>query len=104
MTQAELFKLLKGGLGIPLAYGCFEKEQTPPYSVYYRERNSNNFADNTVYHSSPDFVLEVYVKKRDLALEEKIEQLFCDNEIPFEVEEIYLPEEKLRMIRYTFSI
>lgn len=103
MTQAELFKMLKK-IGIPIAYGRFEKEQTPPYSVYYRDANDNVMADDKVYHSSPNFVLEVYVKKRDLILEEKIETLFSDNDIPFDVDESDLPDEKLRMITYKFSI
>lgn len=103
MTQAELYKMLKK-IGIPIAYGQFTQEQTPEYAVYYREGNTNVVADDKVYYSSPDFVLEVYMVKRNLALENKIETLFSDNNIPFDVEEIYLPEEKLRMLRYTFSI
>ncbi len=103
MTQSELYKMLKE-IGIPIAYGQFTEEQIPEYAVYYREGNTNIAADNKVYHSSPDFALEVYVVKRNLALENKIEKLFSDNDIPFDVEETYLPEEKLRMLRYTFSI
>lgn len=103
MTQSELFKLLKQ-IGIPIAYGSFAKEQTPPYAAYYRERNENIPADDKVYYSSPNFILEIYVARRDLTLENKIEKLLSDNDIPFEVDETYLPDEKLRMITYTFSI
>ncbi len=103
MTQAELFEMLKT-IGIPIAYRVFFKEQLPPYAVYYRDGIKIVLADNTVYYSSPDFALELYVAKRDLDLEEKIEKLFSDNDIPFDVEEIYLPDEKLQMIRYIFSI
>lgn len=103
MTQSELFEMLKQ-VGIPIAYGTFSKEQTPPYAVYYRQGNTNIFADNKVYHSSHDFVLEVYIVKKNLTLENKIEKLFSDNDIPFDVDEAYLPDEKLRMLIYTFSI
>ena len=32
------------------------------------------------------------------------EDIFSDNDIPFDVDEAYLPDEKLRMLIYTFSI
>lgn len=103
MTAAELYGILKK-IGIPIAYGAFSEEQAPPYAVYYRERNENITADDRVYYFEQSFVLEVYVSKRSLSLENKIDTLFSDNDIPYEADEVYLPDEKLRMITYEFSV
>lgn len=103
MTQAELYTLLKS-IKIPIAERVFEKPQKPPYGIYYRINNDSTYADNCNYAESPRFVFELYTAKRNLELEQKIEELFKENDMPYSVNEIYISEEKLREVIYEFNI
>ena len=103
MTIDELNIQLKK-LGIPIAYGVFSEKQIPPYITYFRHNDEAVYADDTVYTKSPHIVLELYCKKRNMQLETAIEKLLTVNEIPYEVYEEYLSDEKLRMITYEFNL
>ena len=92
MNERELFVLLQT-LSIPIAYRAFDEKAKakPPFAVYYREDNEHDHADDTIYHTRKNMVLELYTPKaRNLAVEQEIESLLLKNEIIFEVDETYL--------------
>lgn len=103
MTEGRLYELLKQS-GLPIAYRCFSKPQTPPYAVYYRTGSESIFADNRVYYSLPEYVLELYTKKRDREPAARLEEILNNNELPYEMTETYLSDEGLIMITYEFSV
>lgn len=103
MTQEELYALLET-IGIPIAERVFDEAVSPPFAVYYRDGDEKVYADDKVYIKNQNFVLELYVDYKMPELEERIEKLFDDNEIPYEVDEVYLPDEKMREIIYEFSV
>lgn len=109
MTEQEFFALLQT-LSIPVAYRSFHPEDgnkvvVPPFAVYYRTDNENTYADNIVYHANKNMVVELYTPRvRNLTIEQEIETLLTNNEIAFETEEIYLAEEKMVEIVYSFMI
>lgn len=102
MKHKELFELLKA-IKIPVAYDHFDdnKSLIPPFMAY-REQSMDNFkADNKNYYSEKHFEIEVVTSKKDVALEESIEELFNNNDISFEKsDEIWDKEEKIYHIFY----
>ena len=105
MTQLELNDTLTKTLNIPIAYGKFDDDrQMPPYLVFYRDENENIKADDVSYAKFEHIIVELYVKHRNLEIERKIEQMLEENDIPFEVDEAYVSEEKLRIIKYYFYV
>lgn len=105
MTEKELVLILKKAK-IPLFYREFSSSAQikPPYMVYYRENNDNIYADDEAYIVSKNMVVELYTEKKDFALEEKIEKIFAENGIICEIDEVYIPEEKIHEIIYEFQI
>ena len=103
MTLEDFKKLIKT-LKIPSAYGVFKKQQTTPYILYYRDSSASVNADDSTYYSAKHIILELYSKDKDITSETAIEKLLTDNDIPYEVDEDYISDEKLRRITYYFYI
>ena len=85
MTHKEIYDLLNT-LNIPISYNHFEKELgiIPPFIVY-RETSPETFkADNKVYFKEYSFQIELVTIKKDIILENQIEELLNNNNIPYE--------------------
>lgn len=97
MKQKELFNLLKN-LNIPVAYDHFDtnKNVNPPFIVF-REIASNTFkADDLTYYRPYNYELEVITEKKDIELQESIEGLLTENNIPYNLEdEVWDNDEKI---------
>lgn len=72
-SAAELNSVLKT-TGLPVAFGFFEEEQTPPYLVYIGDGQEQFHAENTVYSKENTYQVEYYFTKKDEAAEEAIEE------------------------------
>lgn len=99
MNLVELKKILEAA-GFPVAYSHFTKTTTkpipdPPYICYLVSHSSNFIADNKVYQKIDNVQVELYTNKKDLAAEEKLEEVFEQNEIPYETTEIFIESEQL---------
>lgn len=103
MTQEELLNILKQS-GIPIAYHHFDGESPLPCVVYYRTDNDNVLADNKVHISFKNYNVELYTPVKSKSLEEKIEKIFDDNEIVYEVDETYLESERVYEVIYFIQI
>ena len=92
-----IFDLLKT-LNIPVAYDHFtsDKEIQPPF-VVYRETNSNTFkADGITYYRPYYFEIELVTDKKDVVLQQNIEDLLTTNKIPYDVsDEVWDDDEKI---------
>lgn len=97
MTISEFNTLLTTStLNIPIAYSHFNKETELPYLVYYETGTENSFADNKTYGKVKDIEIELYTELKDVTLEEQLETLLNNNEIPFEkLVETYIDDEKM---------
>lgn len=97
MKFKELFDLLKT-LNIPVAYDHFDsdKEINPPFMAY-REVSIETFkADNKSFYRPYEYEIELVTVKKDIALEEQIEELFNNNNIPYDKsDEIWDNDEKI---------
>jgi hypothetical protein len=94
MTLVELKQILES-TGYPVAYSHFNSPQKPPFIVYLVDDTSNFFADNHVFKKIDNVQVELYTNKKDLQAEQRLEQLFFDNEIPWDSTEIFIQSEKL---------
>lgn len=86
MEHKELYDLLKT-LNIPVAYDHFDsnKNINPPFIVY-REQSVDTFkADGITYFRPYAFEIELITTKKDLTLQQSIEDLFTNNNIPYDV-------------------
>lgn len=97
MKHKEIYDLLKT-LNIPVAYDHFEsnKDITPPF-IAYRETSPNTFkANNTTYYRPYNFEIELVTEKKDVALEETIERLLTNSNIPYDISgEVWDEDEKI---------
>lgn len=97
MKHKELFDLLKT-LNIPVAYDHFDsnKNITPPFIVY-RETGVDTFkADNKSFFRDYNYELELVTEKKDVALQERLEELLDNNNIPYDMNtELWDNEEKI---------
>lgn len=97
MKHKDIYNLLLT-LNIPVAYDHLQNNKTinPPFIVY-RELGIDTFkADNKTYYRPYDFELELITSIKDITLQEKIEKLLDDNNIPFDTStEIWDEDEKI---------
>lgn len=74
-----------------------------PYFVYYGNGSNNFKADDEVYSTTNNYIVEYYFKFKNEKLERKIEEIFNDNKIIWEKsDDIYINDEKVFMIRYQY--
>lgn len=101
----NLFNNLKQ-LGIPVAYHHFVNRTTPtiPYLVYYSEGSEKILADNKIHWKTLDIVVELYNTKKDLKLEEKLENILDEMKLIYDKTETYISDEDIYMISYDFKL
>lgn len=97
MKHKTIYDLLKT-LNIPVAYDHFETEQnvTPPF-VAYRESTPETFkADGKTYYRPYEYEIELVTEKKNVALEETIEELLTTNNIPYDKsDEVWDEDERI---------
>lgn len=93
----QIYDLLKT-LNIPVAYDHFNsnKEVTLPFIVY-RETSPDTFkADGITYYRPHNFEIELVTEKKDIALQQSIEDLLTLNNIPYDLsDEVWDDDEKI---------
>jgi len=96
----ELKKILEQ-LNCPIAYDHFNGPTTSPYIIYRRFSTSNFGADNKVYKKINNIYVGLYTSKKDIELENALEELFDENNIFYNVEsEEYIDSEDVYEIIY----
>lgn len=89
-------------LKIPVAYGHFKTEQTPPFLVYLGAGQNTFGADNTWYHKGNQYQIEYYFTAKDEEFEEEIESLLLENGYNYgKSEDVYIEDEQIYVIYYT---
>lgn len=96
-TNKEIVDLLKT-LKCEVAYDHFDDNKSiiPPFIVY-RDTSSTTFkADNKTWFKPYNFEIEVVTTKKDIELQNTIEKLLDDNNIPYDIiEPIWDNNEKI---------
>lgn len=97
MKHKEIYDMLKT-LNIPVAYDHFEsnKNVEPPF-IAYRETAPETFkADGITYYRPYEFEIELVTEKKDVALQERIEELLTTNKIPYDIDsEVWDEDERI---------
>ncbi len=102
MKNEELLTLLNSS-GIPFRYHHFNKDTTPPTprGVYMLDDATSVYADGITTLLIDNVRIELYTAIKDPEIEQKLEKVLTDAEIPFEkVDEIYIESENMYMIVY----
>lgn len=100
MDKINPVKLLEP-LGKPVGYFVNPKPGEVPFIVYYGAGSNNFKADNVVYSKEDHWNIELYVDKKDVTLEERLEKLLDDAEIVWEKgSDVYIDTEKVFLIPY----
>ena len=105
MTYKEVSTMIDS-VGIPYAYYQFPEgtETAPPFICFYYPGDSDLKADNVNYAAIRTLVIELYTAEKDFTLEETVESVLKQNELPFSREEVYIDTEKLFMITYNMEV
>lgn len=97
MTVFQLIQTLER----PVAYGYHSKEQELPYFCVVGAGQDYFEADTTYYVTKDRTQIEYYFKKKDPALEFRIESLLLQNGYRYEKsEDIYMEDEDVFLIYY----
>lgn len=101
----RLIKILEK-IGLPFAYSHFAEGESPepPFMVYLFPKNKHFGADGLVYYKNTEVNLEVYTDKKDLQLEEKIEEILDREKIYYEKSEVWIESERLYEVLYEFTL
>lgn len=100
MDKTNPVELLKP-LGKPVGYFVNPEPGIVPFIVYYGTGSRNFKADDVVYDKEAHWNIELYVRKKDVALEEQLEDLLDAARIVWEKGyEVYIDTEKVFMIPY----
>lgn len=93
----QIYDLLNT-LNIPVAYDHFvsNKEVSIPF-VVYREISADTFkADGITYYRPHNFEIELITEKKDIALQQRIEDLLTNNNIAYDVtDEVWDDDENI---------
>lgn len=100
MDKINPVELLKP-LGKPVGYFVNPEPGIVPFIVYYGTGSRNFKADDAVYDKEAHWNIELYVRKKDVALEERLEDLLDAAEIVWEKGyDVYIDTEGVFMIPY----
>ena len=93
-------------IGIPYAYDHFAEGESPepPFLCYLLPGSSNFSADGKVYHRVSVVRLELYTDCKDLAAEQKVEDVLDAAGIFYNKSETWIDSEKLYEVLYSFDM
>lgn len=105
MELKEIIEML-GGLGLPLAYHHFAEGESPepPFLIYLIPGSHNFSADGTVYFKVKQLDVELYTDKKDIVLEEKLEDVLDRQGLFYNKTESYIETEKLYEVLYELEV
>ena len=90
---------------IPFAYHHFAEGESPePPFICYLLPGSNNFsADGRVFYKINEVHIELYTDLKDLAVEQKLEEVLDEHGIFYTKSETWIESEKLYEVLYAFE-
>nr|DAF86655.1 MAG TPA: hypothetical protein [Myoviridae sp. ctXho31] len=89
--------------GFKYAYGRFEEEVTPPHLIVTSPESDNFSADDKVFLKVNSLILELTTIKKDLEIENKIEENIL-YDVVWSKEETNIDDENVYNVSYFFEI
>lgn len=103
MDEKELYELLNS-LHIPVAYDHFVLSDTTKVEkpfILYRNTDSAQFqADDQVYFKTKQYLVDLVTDYKDIDLENMLEEVFAENNIPWDKTEVYIDSERIYQVTY----
>ena len=101
----EILQILHS-IDLPFAYHHYAEGEAidPPFMVYLLPGSDNFSADGRVYYKKEEVNLELYTDKKDMSLEEKIEEILDSHDIFYNKSETWIESEKLYEVLYEFEM
>jgi hypothetical protein len=101
----ELLAIIKE-MGIPSAYDHFAEGESPdpPFICYLLPGSDNFAADGRVYFKINDVRIELYTDSKDLAVEQKVEDVLDAHGVFYNKSETWIDSEKLYEVLYQFEM
>lgn len=101
----ELLQMLNE-IQIPFAYHHFAEGESPepPFICYLLPGSDNFSADGRVYYKINEVHIELYTDLKDLAVEQKMEDVLDEHGIFYNKSETWIESEKLYEVLYTFYL
>lgn len=101
----ELLAIIKE-TGIPFAYDHFAEGESPdpPFICYLLPGSDNFAADGRVYFKINDVRIELYTDSKDLAVEQKVEDVLDAHGVFYNKSETWIDSEKLYEVLYQFEM
>ena len=105
MTHNELMAMLAEA-EIPVAYDHYAEGESPdPPFICFRYPRSDNFsADGGVYYKIAQAAAELYTDLKDPELEARVEGVLDAHGIFYDKTEVWIEEERLYEVLYSFEI
>ena len=104
MKFNEVFSMLKQ-LNIPVAYDHFDSPPSIPFITYSDSGSNHVYADNSVYKRALYVEIELYTDKKDLSIENKLEDLLDERGIVYSsYPTIWIDSEKLYQKIYEIGV
>lgn len=103
MTLEEL-KQRSENAGFKYAYGGFKRPTKPPHLVAISTETENFMADDKVYLKKTSIKLDYTYLKKDLDMENKIENEILGDIAWNKSDETYLSDEEIWQVSYFFEI
>ena len=102
----ERLMAILNSIGIPYAYDHFTEGESPepPFLCYLLPGSDNFSADGKVYHKISKVRLELYTDYKDLASEQKVEDVIDTAGLFYNKSETWIDSEKLYEILYSFDM
>jgi len=83
--RQEMVKQLRALLDNRFIYGGYKTKPVLPYGNYAREESNYFYSDDTLTKRINEYIVRVVTEVKDFSLEENIEQIYIDLDIPFRV-------------------
>ena len=93
-------------MGIPFAYDHFAEGESPepPFICYLLPGSDNFAADGKAYYKINDVRIELYTDKKDLSVEQCVEDVLDAVSIFYAKSETWIDSEKLYEVLYQFEM
>ena len=93
-------------LKIPFAYHHFAEGESPkpPFIVYLCPGSDNMFADDVTYFDITDVDIELYTDKKDVRVENRVQDALRRHGFPYSRTENYIPTEKLYEVVFSTQL
>lgn len=105
MTKTEIVQMVKE-FGLPYAYDHFAEGESPepPFVVYLYPKSDNFAADGAVYFKKDRLHVELYTDRKDLVLEQKIEDVLDAHGFFYNKSEVWIQSERLYEVLYQMEV